>query len=35
MRQIVVWAAGLAGEQPRVDLPILPPRTDATPLPKQ
>ena len=32
---IVAFLQTLTGEQPRVDLPILPPRTDATPLPKQ
>jgi cytochrome c peroxidase len=32
---IVAFLQTLTGEQPKVELPILPPRTDATPLPKQ
>jgi len=32
---IVAFLQTLTGEQPRIELPILPPRTDATPLPKQ
>ena len=32
---IVAFLQTLTGEQPRVELPLLPPRTDATPLPKQ
>ena len=32
---IVAFLDTLTGEQPKVELPILPPRTDATPLPKQ
>jgi cytochrome c peroxidase len=32
---IVAFLQTLTGEQPRVELPILPPRTDSTPLPKQ
>jgi cytochrome c peroxidase len=31
---IVAFLQTLTGEQPRVELPLLPPRTDATPLPK-
>ena len=32
---IVAFLQTLTGEQPKIELPILPPRTDATPLPKQ
>jgi cytochrome c peroxidase len=32
---IVAFLQTLTGEQPKVELPILPPRTDGTPLPKQ
>jgi cytochrome c peroxidase len=32
---IVAFLQTLTGEQPRIELPVLPPRTDATPLPKQ
>lgn len=32
---IVAFLQALTGEQPRIELPILPLRTDATPLPKQ
>ncbi len=32
---IVAFLQTLTGEQPKVELPILPPRTDSTPLPKQ
>ena len=32
---IVAFLETLTGEQPRIELPILPPRTDATPLPTQ
>ncbi|HVB35060.1 MAG TPA: cytochrome-c peroxidase [Patescibacteria group bacterium] len=32
---IVAFLKTLTGKQPRVELPVLPPRTDATPLPKQ
>jgi cytochrome c peroxidase len=32
---IVAFLKTLTGEQPRVEVPVLPPRTDATPLPKQ
>lgn len=32
---IVAFLETLTGEQPRVELPVLPPRTGATPLPKQ
>jgi cytochrome c peroxidase len=32
---IVAFLQTLTGEQPRVELPVLPPRTDATPQPKQ
>jgi cytochrome c peroxidase len=32
---IVAFLQTLTGEQPKVELPILPPRTDATPLPRQ
>jgi cytochrome c peroxidase len=31
---IVAFLRSLTGEQPRIELPVLPPRTDATPLPK-
>ena len=31
---IVAFLQTVTGEQPRVELPILPPRTDATPQPK-
>jgi cytochrome c peroxidase len=32
---IVEFLQTLTGEQPKIELPILPLRTDATPLPKQ
>jgi cytochrome c peroxidase len=32
---IAAFLQTLTGEQPRIELPVLPPRTDATPLPKQ
>jgi cytochrome c peroxidase len=32
---IVAFLQTLTGEQPRIELPVLPPRTDSTPLPKQ
>jgi cytochrome c peroxidase len=32
---IVAFLQTLTGEKPKIDLPTLPPRTDATPLPKQ
>jgi cytochrome c peroxidase len=32
---IVAFLETLTGEQPRIELPVLPPRTDATPLPNQ
>ncbi|SPE21075.1 hypothetical protein SBBP1_1210010 [Burkholderiales bacterium] len=31
---IVAFLQSLTGEQPRIELPILPPRTNAAPLPK-
>jgi cytochrome c peroxidase len=32
---IVAFLGSLTGQQPKIELPVLPPRTDSTPLPKQ